>query len=134
MIRRVGRTQLIGIAAILALFFLTEFAILGFDLAPLPDKMVDGKPAAGVKVASKGHMEAKLYFDKTTGLLVKVERQSNEAGIATTKEYVFGSHKDFDGVKLATKRTESLGGKKFAEVTVAFRFPGKVDDALFGKP
>jgi hypothetical protein len=34
MIRHIGRAQLVGIAAILALFFLTEFAIHGFDPAP----------------------------------------------------------------------------------------------------
>lgn len=32
MIRRVGRVQMIGVVAILAFFFLTEFAVLdGFD-------------------------------------------------------------------------------------------------------
>jgi hypothetical protein len=34
MIRHVGRAQVIGIAAILALYFLTEFAIHGFEPAP----------------------------------------------------------------------------------------------------
>jgi len=34
MIRQVGRAQLIGIAAILALFFATELAIDGFSGSP----------------------------------------------------------------------------------------------------
>ena len=34
MIRHIGRAQLVGIAAILALFFAAEFAINGFDPAP----------------------------------------------------------------------------------------------------
>jgi hypothetical protein len=34
MIRHVGRAQLIGIVAILALFFLSEIAIHGFDPSP----------------------------------------------------------------------------------------------------
>ncbi len=34
MVRKVGRVQLVGIAAILALFFAAEFAMNGFDLAP----------------------------------------------------------------------------------------------------
>ena len=34
MVLRVGRVQIIGIAAILAVFFVTEFALLdGFDVA-----------------------------------------------------------------------------------------------------
>ena len=34
MIRKVGRSQLIGIAAILAVFFAAELAIHGFDGSP----------------------------------------------------------------------------------------------------
>jgi hypothetical protein len=34
MVRKVGRAQMIGIAAILALFFAAEFALSGFDGAP----------------------------------------------------------------------------------------------------
>jgi hypothetical protein len=34
MVRKVGRVQLVGIAAILALFFAAEFALNGFDVSP----------------------------------------------------------------------------------------------------
>ena len=34
MLRKVGRVQLVGIAAILALFFAAEFAMNGFDATP----------------------------------------------------------------------------------------------------
>ena len=34
MIRRIGRAQLVGIGAILALFFIAEFAMHGFDASP----------------------------------------------------------------------------------------------------
>jgi hypothetical protein len=34
MLRKVGRAQVVGIAAILALFFTAEFALNGFDVAP----------------------------------------------------------------------------------------------------
>ena len=51
------------------------------------------------------------------------------------KEYIFGGHKDFDGVKLATKRMELFNGKKFVELTSAsYPFLGKVDDAVFARP
>ena len=107
----------------------------GFDLTPLADKMVDGKPAAGLKVASRGHFEARLYFDKASNLLVKVERQSREPGFEVNKEYLFGGHKDFDGVKLPTTRMELFNGKKFVGVTsTTYRFLGKVDDAAFARP
>jgi hypothetical protein len=107
----------------------------GFELVPVSDKTVDGRAAAGIKAASKGHGDARLYFDKGSGLLVQVERESKEAGIPALKEYVFGGHKDFDGVKLPTKRTELLKGTKIAEVTSAtYKFPTKVEDSTFGRP
>jgi hypothetical protein len=34
MLRKVGRAQLVGIAAILALFFAAEFAMNGFNVPP----------------------------------------------------------------------------------------------------
>jgi hypothetical protein len=40
MILRVGRIQLIGIAAILALFFVSEFAIMGGGDAPQNQALV----------------------------------------------------------------------------------------------
>ncbi len=99
----------------------------GFTLTPVA--------ALGVKVSSKGHNDAILYFDKDSGLLVKFERQSREAGILAKKEYVLGGFKEFDGVKLPTKRTELLNGKKIAEVTSAsYKFLSKADDAMFGRP
>ena len=107
----------------------------GFDLAPVADKPVEGKLAAGIKVSSKGRGDARLYFDKTSGLLVKFERQTKDAGFVVNKEYFYGGYKDFDGVKLPTKRTELINGKKFIELNSAtYRFPGKVDDATFGRP
>jgi hypothetical protein len=107
----------------------------GFDLAPTAEKMVDGNAATGIKVSSKGHTDVRLYFDKTSGLLVKAERVSKEAGFAVNKEYVYSNHKEFDGVKLPTKRTEIINGKKFLELTPAtYRFLPKADDAAFGKP
>jgi hypothetical protein len=106
-----------------------------FDLTALGDKTVDGQAAAGIKVASKGHGDARLYFDKASGLLVQAERQSKEAGIPELKEYIFGGHKDFDGVKLPTKRVERLKGTKIVEITSAtYKFATKVDDATFGRP
>src|SRR5262249_10942104 len=43
------------------------------ELSLLDEVKVSGKPAVGIRVKSKGHREVKLYFDKSTGLLVKRE-------------------------------------------------------------
>ena len=107
----------------------------GFDLAPLPEIKVNGQAAVGVKASSKGHADAKLYFDGRTHLLVKIARTSEEAGLNLDKEYLFSDHKEFDGVKMPTHVVETLDGKKASELTSAsYKFPAKADDSAFAKP
>jgi hypothetical protein len=104
-------------------------------LAPLPEARVNGEPALGVKVSSKGRADVKLYFDKKTHLLVRSERAAAEGGETETREETFSGHKDFDGVRLPTKVVLSVGGKKFGETTeAAYKFPGKLEEGTFGKP
>ena len=56
-------------------------------------------------------------------------------GEKVQKEYLYGDYKDFDGVKLPTKLTENVNGKKFTEITGAtYKLLKSVDDATFGKP
>jgi hypothetical protein len=106
----------------------------GFDLSVGDGKMVNGKPTVGVKVARKSHFESVLYFDKDDGLLVEIERKTRTAGLLLNKEYIFSEFKEFNGVKLPTKRTELLAGKKAAELTGAmYRFE-KENPANFAKP
>jgi len=107
----------------------------GFDLTLIEGKMVDGKSTIAVKVTSKGHFDARLYFDKDTGLLLKIERKVQEAGIQVEKEYVYSGHKEFDGVKLPTKRLELVNGQKRVELKeLSYQFPAKVDESAFLRP
>ena len=120
---------------ILWLETLTPLKKDGFDLTPLPEIKVNGQPAVGVKASSKGHADAKLYFDAHSHLLVKIERASDEAGLSLDKEYLFGGHKEFDGVVLPTHVVETLDGKKASELTSAsYKFPSKPDESAFAKP
>jgi hypothetical protein len=106
-----------------------------FSLTPLPDIEVDGRPAAGVNVAHKGHTDVKLYFDKRTGLLVKIARRGKEAGLALDKEYVYSAHKSFEGVELPTKYVELANGKKYVEVEeISYKFLPSVNDSTFAQP
>jgi hypothetical protein len=106
-----------------------------FDLATAPEIKVNGQAASGIKVASKGQPEVKLYFDKRTGLLVKAEHKGKEAGLDVIKEYIFSDHKAFEGVKLPTKWLAMTNGKRVAEwVVTSYKFPEKFDAAVFGKP
>jgi hypothetical protein len=120
---------------VLGLETLTPLQKAGFDLAPVPEIKIGDKTAVGVKVASKGHADARLYFDGETHLLVKIERTALEAGLRLDKEYLFSDHKVFDGVKLPTRQMELPQSKKVMELTSAsYKFPSKPDEAAFTKP
>jgi hypothetical protein len=104
-------------------------------LAPLPETKINGEPALGVKVSSKGHADVSLYFDKQSRLLVKTERQAVEAGAPVAREETYSGYKEFDGIKLPTRVVQTAGGKKFSEITeAAYKFPPKVEETTFAKP
>ncbi len=104
-------------------------------VASLPEAKVNGKPTLGVKVSSKEHAEVRLYFDKKSGLLVRMERTAAEAGQSVTREETYRGYKEFNGVKLPTKIIQTVGGKKVREITEAsYRFPERIEEATFAKP
>jgi hypothetical protein len=106
-----------------------------FELKPLADAKVNDRAAAVVKVSSKGHPDATLFFDKKTGLLVKISRRVTRAGLPIDKEYFYADHKDFDGAKLPVKELRTINGKKEVEVRfTACKLLSKIDDTTFGKP
>lgn len=107
----------------------------GFVLKALPETKVNDAPAAGFVVSHKDRPDVKLFFDKKTHLLVKVERKAKDAGQDVTLEYVLSEPKAFDGVKLATKRLELANSKKAAEWTLnGCKFPERLDESVFTKP
>jgi hypothetical protein len=107
----------------------------GFTLTTLPAIKVDGAPAAGIKIASKDHIDAAFYFDKRSGLLVKIHRRAPEAGLLVEKEYFYSNFKEFDGVQLPTKEVMHLNGKKWTEVTgLVYQLLPRADDKAFARP
>ncbi|HLJ96829.1 MAG TPA: hypothetical protein VKU02_26885 [Gemmataceae bacterium] len=107
----------------------------GFTLASVADTEVDGRPAVGVKVTHAGRPEVRLYFDRQSGLLVKIARRAREANLAVEKEYLYRAHKGFEGVQLPTKYAELAAGKKLIEaIEISYQFPRSVDDKTFARP
>jgi hypothetical protein len=106
-----------------------------FELAAQPDARVDGRETAVVKVSSKGHSDALLYFDKGTGLLARISHQTTEAGVPVKKEYTYSDYKEFDGVKLPLREVLSMGGRTWHDVKLSsYKFLPKADDSAFTKP
>jgi hypothetical protein len=61
----------------------------GFSTAAIPaDTTVEGQPAAGILVAHKARPDLKLYFDKQSGLLVKISRRAKLADLIVEKDYL----------------------------------------------
>jgi hypothetical protein len=105
------------------------------QLAAAPDATVDGQPAFGVKVSKADRAPATLYFQKSSGLLVKVAYSGREAGVPEPKELILSNHKSFEGVKLPQKIVEIKKGGPVAEWQISdYKFVDKFDPATFRKP
>jgi hypothetical protein len=116
------------------------------SLAPLKDKKftlsttgeikVENRAALGVKVSSKGHRDVELYFDKETGLLVKVEKRVKDDGGQEVSEESFPSeYKEVQGTKQPMKFTVNRNGKLFTEgEATEIQLFEKLDASTFAKP
>jgi hypothetical protein len=91
-----------------------------FKLEAAGEENVDGKPAAGIKVTGPDQKDFTIFFDKESGLPVKlVARVVGFQGNEHTQETTFKDYKDFDGIKKATKVEGKRDGEDFnkSEVT-----------------
>ena len=109
-----------------------------FQLSPLGEVKVDGKPAVGVRVSHKGHRDINLFFDKESGLLVKRESVIKDFmadGKEVTQETLFSNYKEVKGAKFPMKVVLNRDGKKYVESEMTEIEPKeKIDDAVFAKP
>jgi hypothetical protein len=106
-----------------------------FTLTLIGDVKINDRTAVGIKVASKGHKDFNLFFDKQNGLLVKQEGPSvNDSGKAINREILYSDYKAFDGVQRPTKILMKEDGKKALDVEVTeWTFPKKIEDSEFAK-
>jgi hypothetical protein len=110
----------------------------GFEFSSLGEIKVEGKPAVGVLVKSKGNKDLNLYFSKDTGLLVKLEHRTTPPGTAkeVTEERIILEYgkKDKNGFPMPKKVLLKHDGNKFLEIEVieAKRLE-KLDESLFKK-
>lgn len=109
----------------------------GFDLSLTGEIKVGDKPALGVRVSAKGQKDITLYFDKTTGLLAKLEHRVAEGGTGNevTEERIVVEYKKNDaGIPLPKKLVIKHDGKDFLVADVAeAKMLEKLDDSYFTK-
>jgi hypothetical protein len=109
----------------------------GIELSALDEIKVDGKPAVGVLVKSKGHRDVKLYFDNASGLLVKRDQQvlDPSSGKEVRQEVIFSDYQEKDGLKHYKKIVALRDGKMVIDARVTeVEFFDKLEAKVFAKP
>jgi hypothetical protein len=118
--------------------------VLPMTLLPLRDKeyrvetvgeeKVGGKPAVGLKVTPPDKKEFTIYFDKESGLPVKMVAKvvGWEDHDEFVRETIFADYKEFDGITKATRIESYHGGRKIGEEQITeFKVLDKVDPKTF---
>jgi hypothetical protein len=109
-----------------------------YKLSSLGETKIGDKPAIGIKVSHKDHQDVNLYFDKTSGLLVKSERKvkaQEEGNKEVSQEETYEDYKDIEGAKIPMKITILRDGKKYVEgENSEVKAVDKHDDKTFAKP
>jgi hypothetical protein len=108
----------------------------GFKVESAGEEKVADKPAIVLKVTGPDGKDFKLYFDKESGLPVKmVAKVVGFMGDEHTQETTYGDYKEMSGIKKATKVNAKRDGEKFIDATVTeFRTLDKVDPKTFEEP
>ena len=104
----------------------------GFKIESIPDD----KAGAGIKVTAPDGKDFKLYFDKQSGLPVKlVATVAGFMGGEFLQETTYANYKDFGGIKKATKIVSKRDGEKFQEMEVTdFKVLDKVESDTLSEP
>jgi hypothetical protein len=115
---------------------LVQLKANGFKTEAAGEEKIGDKPATVVKVTAADGKDFKLFFDKESGLPVKLVAQVvGFGGGDFTMETTYGDFKDFDGIKKATKLTSKRDGQTFmvSEIT-EFKVLDTVAPETFAQP
>ena len=116
---------------------LVELKGKGFKLESAAEQKIGDKPAVGIKVTGPEGKDFTLYFDKESGLPVKLV--ATVAGFGGGEDFAqettFSDYKDFAGIKKATKVSSTRNGEKFVDIEVIeFKVLDKVPPETFTQP
>jgi hypothetical protein len=107
-----------------------------YKLEAADEQKVGDKPAAGIKVTGPDGKDFTIYFDKESGLPVRVVAkvigfdQQEHTEDTTIKDY-----KDVDGIKKAMKSETKSDGEDFIKTEITgFKALDKVDAKTFSEP
>ncbi len=108
----------------------------GFKVESAPDETVKGKPAAVLKVTGPDGKDFTLYFDKASGLPVRLlAKVIGWNGEEFVQDSTYSDYKDFGGIKKASKTSVKRDGEDFLEAEVTeFKVLDKVPADTFAEP
>jgi hypothetical protein len=107
-----------------------------FKLDTAGEEKVGEKPAVGIKVVGPDGKDFKIFFDKESGLPVKmVATVLGFQGDEFSMERYYSAYKDFGGIKRATKVVAKRDGDKFIDEEISdFKILDKVPADAFDEP
>ncbi len=106
-------------------------------LTPIGETKVGDRPAFGIMLKSGTDPEEKMFFDKATGLLIKVEKTLSYPKLNKSElhETFYDEYQTVDGIPFARKITKRVDGKTTQQVEILeFSVVDKLDAKLFEKP
>jgi hypothetical protein len=108
----------------------------GFKAEAAPDEKVGDKPAAVVKGTGPDGKTFMLYFDKESGLLLKMTATvQGFQGDDVKSETIYSDYKDFDGIKRASRVETKRDGNPFVKMEYSgFKLIEKPDAKTFAEP
>jgi len=108
----------------------------GFKVKAGDEEKVGGKAAVGLVVTGPDGKDFTLYFDKESGLPVKlVAKVVGFDGTEATQETTYAEYKEFGGIKKATRVETKRGGQPFLKAQLTeFKVLDKVDPKTFTEP
>jgi hypothetical protein len=108
-----------------------------YALVPLGETRVGDRPVFGIGVKALNAPEERCFFDKETGLLLKVEQvvSAPQDKQAVVEEALYGNYKAVEGIPVARAITKKRDGNIMQQIEVVeFRVAERLDAQLFQKP
>jgi hypothetical protein len=107
-----------------------------FKVEAAGEEKVGDKPAVALKITAPDKKDFKLFFDKESGLPVKlVAKVLGFDGSEFTMETSYAEYKEFDGIKKATKVESKRDGDKFFDQEVTeFKLLPEAPAGTFNEP
>lgn len=105
----------------------------------LGESKVGERPAVGIRLSRPNDADTDLFFDKETGLLLRLETKMMAGpGAEGTLEILYADYKEIGGIKHFSKLTlKRTGGERMDEMEAELnelKPLEKVDEGLFARP